>query len=281
MECLRIALVVFVLVCRSDGSSLGNFRHLSGIDRHSDTINQVSSPSPSPSPSENSDSVKTGTPANQRKGAENCKNVANKCDFKDYQITACVIGNGSQPPHLLVFNGGSSSHKVTISVPPAVDTLKNITVAGKDVQKVNLSSIMEVNSSIAVKIGNLSCVLPIGASIPQQSYYRYATPTYGAYLFFMVAVCLGGTWAGCKIVKQKRHLDGGAAYQELELGERETDSSFVIEAPEGWDETWDDDDDDWDEEKAVRSPGANKDLQNGGASLKYIDTSQWGNDWDD
>lgn len=114
----------------------------------------------------------------------------------------------------------------------------------------------------------------------RQSFYAsYVTPTNGTYLLFATAMFIGGIWACCKLGNKRQHLNG-VPYQELEMGQQESDPTFSIETPKGWDENWDND---WDDEKAMRSPGTNHaggNLENG-ASLKYIDTSQWRNDWDD
>lgn len=146
--------------------------------------------------------------------------------------------------------------------------------------QVNLPPNTGGNSSILLNVGNRECTIQIGAFLPQGFYTSYFTPINGAYLFFVAAIFMGGTFTCCKLVKGRRHLDG-VPYQELEMGEKKgSDPSFVIETSDGWDQNWDDDDD-WDEEKAVRSPGARKVVGNGGAPLKYIDTTQWGDDWDD
>lgn len=172
-------------------------------------------------------------------------------------------------------NSNFQTSSATIQLQPANITLPNKTIPLGNLSKAILNSTLEEISSIKLIIGNNSCEVSISASLPQ-GFYNYITPKYGAYLLFLAAIFAGGTWACCKLVRRKRHLKG-VPYQELEMGQLETDPSFTIESPEGWDESWDDD---WDEEKAVRSPGARKGLQNG-ALLKYIDTSQWGNDWDD
>ncbi|KAI3470965.1 hypothetical protein Pfo_027628 [Paulownia fortunei] len=283
MECLRIALLVIFLICvvprQSDGSFLKVFRKLAQGDHSSKATDQMS-PSPSPVPAVNLESGNAQSPVYLPKG-ETCDKVWNKCDIKDYSITACVpfVGNGSQASYVLVLNGGESSLKLNIVVRPANITLEDIVISGQEVKKVNLPSNTGGNSSILLKVGNGDCVIQMGALIPQGFYSIYLTPINGTYLLFVAALFIGGIWACCKLVKRRRHFDG-VPYRELEMEQQESDPSFVIETPEGWDHNWDDD---WDEEKAVRSPGTNhvgKVLENG-ASLKYIDTTQWRNDWDD
>lgn len=110
------------------------------------------------------------------------------------------------------------------------------------------------------------------------SYYKQLTPIYGAYLLFLIALIVGGTWACCKIRKRKRR--DGVPYQELEMGVPESASAVNLEAAEGWDDGWDDD---WDEDKAVRSPGGRHvgSISSSGLTARSSNKDGWGNDWDD
>ncbi|KAK6145703.1 hypothetical protein DH2020_022523 [Rehmannia glutinosa] len=286
MESSRISLLVIFLICvvprQSSGSFLEILRKLAEGDHNSKATTGQMSPSPSPVPAANLGPGNAQSPMNPLKG-ESCDKVYDKCDIKDYRVTACVpfVGNGSQASYVLVVNGGEGSLILNIVVRPANITLEDIAISGQEVKKVNLPPNTGGNSSILLNVGNDNCVIQMGALIPQSFYTTYLTPVNGTYLLFIAALFIGGTWACCKLVKNRRHLDG-IPYKELEMGQQqESDPSFVIETPENWDQNWDDDD--WDEEKAVRSPGMNrvrKVLENG-SSLKYVDTTQWGNDWDD
>ncbi|KAL0382218.1 UNVERIFIED_CONTAM: hypothetical protein Scaly_0509100 [Sesamum calycinum] len=290
MKCLRTALLVIFLICvvprQSHGSFLENFRKLAADHHNSKPTDQCRmnkdtiSPSPSPVPAPNFDSGNAqshGKPTQE----ENCDKVSNKCDIKAYSITACVpfVGNGSQASYVLVLNSGGSALKLNIVVRPANINLEDIEISGQEIKKVNLPSTEGGNSSILLNVGNQDCVIQTGASVPQGFYTTYVTPINGTYLFFVAAIFVGGTWGCFKVVKRKRHLDG-VPYRELEMEQQESDPSFVIETPEGWDQNWDDD---WDEEKAVKSPGGQHigKVSENGASLEYIDTTQWGSDWDD
>ncbi|KAL8051103.1 hypothetical protein ABFS82_06G123200 [Erythranthe guttata] len=270
---LRIALLVIILICaapfQSDASFLENFRKLAKGDQMS----------PSPSPVQ----------AANLPEKESCDEVPDKCDIKDFNVTACLpfVGNGSQASYMLVLNGGESSRKLNIVVDPANITLEEIVISGQQVKKINLPPNTGGNSSIALHVENKECVIQMGALLPQGFFYTsYLKPINGTYLFFVAAVFLGGIWACCKLAtKRRRHLNG-VAYKELEMeGPEKSDPSFVIESSDGWDQNWDgDDDDDWDEEKAVAfSPGGNitRKVSKNSASLNHVDTTQWGNDWDD
>ncbi|KAK4436443.1 hypothetical protein Salat_0808000 [Sesamum alatum] len=283
MKCLRTALLVILLICvvprHSHGSFLENFRKLAEDHRNLKATDQIS-PSPSPVPAANLDSGNAQTHGNPTK-EEHCDEVSNKCDIKDYSITACVpfVGNGSQTSYVLVLNGGESALRLDIVVRPANITLEDIEISGQDIKKVKLPSTAGGISSILLNVGNQDCVIEIGASVPQDFYTTYLTPINGTYLFFVAAIFIGGTWACCKVVKRRRHLDG-VPYRELEMGQQESDPSFFSETHEGWDQNWDDD---WDKEKPVTSPGGEhiEKVSENGVSLKYIDTTQWGSDWDD
>ncbi|KAG8390179.1 hypothetical protein BUALT_Bualt01G0056500 [Buddleja alternifolia] len=272
MKLLRLTLLVIFSIQfvqrQSTASFLQNFRKYQ------------MSPSPSPVPAENTNPGNDQSPMNPPKG-ETCDMVSNECDIKDYSITACVpfLGDGFQAPYLLVQNGGESSLKLNIVLRPENISLEDIAVCGHEIKKVNLTSNVGSNSSILLSVGNKECTIQIAALTRQDFSMRYMTPVNGAYLFLLTTIFIGGTWACCKFKKTRRHLNG-VPYQELEMRQQDSNPSYVIETAEGWDKNWDDDDDDWDEEKAVRSPGARKVLENG-TSLKYIDTSQWRNDWDD
>ncbi|KAL3650352.1 hypothetical protein CASFOL_006755 [Castilleja foliolosa] len=279
MESLRISLLliflIFVVPRQSDGSFLESFRELAEGDRNfKKTIDQMS---PSPSPGANLETGTAQSPVNPLK-LKACDELADKCDIKDYMITACMpfVGNESQASYILVANGGESSLKLNIVVRPANITMDDIIISRQEVKKVNLPPNTGRNSSISLNVGNASCVIQTGALIPQTFRTNYITPVDGAYIFCLAALFVGVimTWVCYKLVKKRRHLDG-VAYKELEMEQQEDPNpSFVIETSDGWDQNWDDEDD-WDEEKAIKKGFENR------SPLKYVDTTQWGNDWDD
>lgn len=103
------------------------------------------------------------------------------------------------------------------------------------------------------------------------------TPIYGLYLFFLVALLFGGTWAFCKLRKRRRQ--GGVPYQELEMGLPES-AAVNVESAEGWDEDWDDN---WDEDNAVMSPGGRHigSISANGLTSRSSKKDGWEGDWED
>lgn len=124
---------------------------------------------------------------------------------------------------------------------------------------------------------------PISQSniLDQLSFYsKQVTPIYGAYLAFLVALVIGGSWALCSF--RKRRTDNGVQYQELEMGLPGSSNTVHVETAEGWDQDWDDDD--WDEDKAIRSPGGRvqaKTISSNGLTSRSTKTDGWDADWDD
>lgn len=115
--------------------------------------------------------------------------------------------------------------------------------------QVNLPSDMRGDTSILLNVGNEECTILFGVMIPQGSYTSYITSINATYLFFAAALFIGGSWACCKVVKRKNHLDG-IPYQELQMEQRDSESTLNVR---GWDQNWDED---WDDEnKAAKSPG--------------------------
>ncbi|KAI3759939.1 hypothetical protein L1987_50326 [Smallanthus sonchifolius] len=117
--------------------------------------------------------------------------------------------------------------------------------------------------------------------VDQMTFYsKQVTPMHGAYLAFLVALVVGGSWALCSF--RKRRTDGGVPYQELEMGPSESSNAVDVEAAEGWDQDWDDDD--WDEDKAIRSPGGSinaKTISSNGLTSRATKKDGWDADWDD
>ncbi|KAK9067780.1 hypothetical protein SSX86_011891 [Deinandra increscens subsp. villosa] len=111
-------------------------------------------------------------------------------------------------------------------------------------------------------------------------YSKQATPMHGAYLAFLIALVIGGSWALCSF--RKRKTDGGVPYQELEMGPSDSSNAVVVETAEGWDQDWDDDD--WDEDKAIRSPGGSlraQTISSNGLTSRATKKDSWDADWDD
>ncbi|KAL7583064.1 uncharacterized protein LOC111898209 isoform X1 [Lactuca sativa] len=109
-------------------------------------------------------------------------------------------------------------------------------------------------------------------------YSKQVTPMHGAYVAFLLALVVGGSWALCSF--RKRRNDGGIPYQELEMGLPESSNAVNVDTVEGWDQDWDDDD--WDEDKAIRSPGGGvtpKTISSNGLTSRKKDG--WDADWDD
>ncbi|KAL3834753.1 hypothetical protein ACJIZ3_009489 [Penstemon smallii] len=287
MKCLSLTLLlifsIFVVPSQSSGYFLERFRKLAHDNHNSNATVQIS---PSTNPVGNLNSGNAQSPLNSPKGVETCEMVFSKCEIKDYNLTACVpfVGNGSHASYVLVVNAGNNSFQLNITLLPANTSVEHIAISGHQVKKVNLPSTTRGNSAISLNVGNGDCIIHTGVVVPQGLYLytNYLTPTNGTYLLFVTALFIGGTLACCKLRNRERHLNG-VPYKELEMRQKESNvSSFTIGTPESnWDQNWDVED--WDEENAMRSPGTKfteKKLENGGASLKYIDTAQWGNGWD-
>ncbi|KAI7745094.1 hypothetical protein M8C21_017794 [Ambrosia artemisiifolia] len=111
-------------------------------------------------------------------------------------------------------------------------------------------------------------------------YSKQVTPMHGAYLAFLVALVIGGSWALCSI--RKRRTGGGVPYQELEMGPSESANAVDVETAEGWEHDWDDDD--WDEDKAIRSPGGSNraiTISSNGLTSRATKKDDWDANWDD
>ncbi|XP_076931985.1 uncharacterized protein LOC143597350 [Bidens hawaiensis] len=111
-------------------------------------------------------------------------------------------------------------------------------------------------------------------------YSKQVTPIHGAYAAFLVALVIGGSWVLCSFIK--RRTNGGVRYQELEMGPTESSNAVDVEIAEGWEQDWDDDD--WDEDKAIRSPGGNnhsKTISSNGLTSRATKKDSWDADWDD
>lgn len=146
------------------------------------------------------------------------------------------------------------------------------------------------NAKLFVKYGEAECALnlaPNPISVDNlirrfSAYSKQVTPIYVVYGSFLLVLLFGGTFACCKL--RKRNRENGIPYQELEMGFPESaGSAATVDAAEGWDHDWDDDDD-WDEETAVKSPAGHQ-VRNvsadGLTSRSPPKKNGWDNDWED
>ncbi|XP_058209338.1 uncharacterized protein LOC131322149 isoform X2 [Rhododendron vialii] len=221
-------------------------------------------------------------------GKETCDGSTNQCSILE-TLTGCIqrFETGSKDLVLLIQNEGESAVKGNITISTSLGKVMNYEIPKHQTEGISVSQTIGGNTrtKIILKSGNGECTLQMG---PHQSkgdflqrlpsYYKQLTPIYGAYLLFLIALIVGGTWACCKIRKRKRH--DGVPYQELEMGVPESASAVNLEAAEGWDDGWDDD---WDEDKAVRSPGGRHvgSISSSGLTARSANKDGWGNDWDD
>uniref|UniRef100_A0A5B7BIK2 DUF7356 domain-containing protein n=1 Tax=Davidia involucrata TaxID=16924 RepID=A0A5B7BIK2_DAVIN len=280
---LMVVLLILLVPQESNASLIQMFRKLVERDDPNEKTIRVS-PSPSPVPSANDfghmNSEDDHTYTNER-----CEMVSNKCQ-DNKNMTACIphAGSGSQGSFLLIQNDGEISLKVNFTILPVNITYGEIDLLEHRAKKINISANVEGSQSIVLHAGNGDCEIHMRSSAPENFYKQfpyatYVTPINGAYLLFLTALIIGGTWACCKLGKRGRNLDG-VPYQELEMGQQESLSGMNVETAEGWDQGWDDD---WDEEKAVKSPSGNH-VGNGqanGFTSRSSKSDGWGNDWDD
>ncbi|KAL3524063.1 hypothetical protein ACH5RR_016897 [Cinchona calisaya] len=185
-----------------------------------------SRPSPSPFPAvDKSDSADDKVGANPPKTAvvakETCDLNFSKCHDDVMNVTACLLALAGDTPDglfLLVHNDGESSVKLNVTVLPVDSTYDVAAISGHQVKKINVSSSNASRSlSIVLNAANWTCKIER------------------------------------KLGRDERHLNG-VPYQELEMGQQGSGSLNNMETLEGRDQSWDDD---WDEEKAVKSPGGN------------------------
>ncbi|KAI3952821.1 hypothetical protein MKX01_006864 [Papaver californicum] len=222
---------------------------------------------------------------------EKCSATSNKCTTDQKDMIACLLPIGLQEFFLLVQNEGESNLEVNISVSASVKAdLKELQIPKHRAKKISVSVIAEGISTISLHAGSGECVLHTGvpvSSVPKGNYFptfpqmpsytTLASPIYGAYFLFLVALIIGGSWACCKFGKREQQHGTGVPYQELEMG---SSSVVNVESADGWDNSWDDD---WDEGEAVKSPGRQQtgNLSANGLTSRPPSKDEWGNDWDD
>ncbi|PSS23880.1 Dentin sialoprotein [Actinidia chinensis var. chinensis] len=217
-----------------------------------------------------------------------CEESTNRCSIQK-TLTACIQGleNGSKDLVLLVHNERESPLKVNITIPTSPKkVMGEHEIPKQQTKRINVPWRTDQNTEIELNAGKEMCKLHVGpypakGNFLQRlpSYYKQVTPIYGAYLLFLIALVVGGTWACCKFRKRRRQ-DGGIPYQELEMGLPESASAVNVDSTEGWDEVWDDD---WDEDKAVKSPGGRHigSISANGLTARSSNRDGWERDWDD
>ncbi|XP_016490785.1 uncharacterized protein LOC107810507 isoform X1 [Nicotiana tabacum] len=249
----------------SNARYVHSFEHLAQTPESRSKLDNQVAPSPSFIAAANANSGTNQAPVGQPTAAfvsGSCAGASNKCQDDHISMTACFFPakKGHEESFLFIHNNGENPLMVKVNVSPANKTYDNIQIQRHDVKQINISSrIIGANSSIILDTGTGKCTIDMGRSVWQgyfnlpYSYTKYVTPTNGAYLLGVTALLIGGIlFICCKLRKQDRHLDG-VAYQELEMGKPELQSSIKLETnAEGWNESWDDD---WDEEEAVNPPG--------------------------
>ncbi|KAM0001542.1 hypothetical protein Hdeb2414_s0370g00878611 [Helianthus debilis subsp. tardiflorus] len=232
---------------------------------------QISQPSPVNSPSkpkdpENTSNVKdvnnsTDSPAKPKDANNTVDTPSKPNDVQNATDTPAKPNDVNNPP--------SPPKPEDINPPPK----------SKDVDDQSKSKVVDDSS----KSTPTSTNAPVSKNnvFDQWTFYsKQVTPIHGAYLAFLVALVVGGSWALCSI--RKRRSGGGVPYQELEMGPLESSNAVDVETAEGWDQDWDDDD--WDEDKAIRSPGGSshaKTISSNGLTSRAAKKDGWDADWDE
>ncbi|XP_058111333.1 uncharacterized protein LOC131254360, partial [Magnolia sinica] len=231
------------------------------------------------------------------KGQEDevCKVLTNKCHQGN--LTACFQDSGQASKKLLlVKNVGENTLEVTISVPASakIDT-KQLKLLKHTHEQINVWVNDGENSEVVISTGNEKCILQLqqahesaGAPVSAAadffkwlpSYAPHMTPIYGAYLFFLTALIIGGMWACCKFGKRGRRDGGGVPYQELEMGLPHSSSAVGVDSADGWDQGWDDD---WEEKATSRMPEIRRagNVSVNGLTSRLPNREGWDDDWDD
>ncbi|XP_047316410.1 uncharacterized protein LOC124920055 [Impatiens glandulifera] len=236
----------------------------------------------------NNNKDKGNTPSSG--SGESCNDQTKSC--KSGAMVACLQGldNGTKHIVIMIQNEGEVTLKVKVKQPTSEHTINPVTVDGHQTGKIDIPmSNDETIQKVILDAGNGDCELINNGGVPEtrkeellqqlQFYYEQMTPIYGAYMFFAVAMIVGGIWSCCKFIR-KRRQEGGIAYQELEMAALpETDSNVAVgsvAAAGDWDEDWDDD---WDEENAVKSPVVS--ISSNGLTARSSNRNGWEKDWDD
>ncbi|KAG0473735.1 hypothetical protein HPP92_015592 [Vanilla planifolia] len=209
-------------------------------------------------------------------------------------LVACLSQSGTKSVEsfFLVENTGTDDLKVSLTVPNNIEVnLKNLILTKHSFQEVRFKTNSSKSLKIILNVGEGDCVLQtratISDSLPIPLFPTYALqvrPVHGLFVLFATIVLAGGTWACCKLRKQRRKVDAGIPYQQLEMATNAQSASLAVGASpaDRWDQSWDDD---WDDEEAVRPsvklPTGN--VSSNGLSSRSGSHSKdgWEIDWDD
>ncbi|KAI3809197.1 hypothetical protein L1987_25167 [Smallanthus sonchifolius] len=200
--------------------------------------------SPSPSPASGGSSFQ-----------QSCSRASGSCQLKN--ITACLTYSQTEIC-LFVLNNGENRQHVKIMILPAKNTIKEINITSHQIEKINISSGVDLSSAIALTTNDGDCVINTAATAappPENhfqkysSYGTYITPANGAYLVILLLI-IGGILTFFKLRTRGRHLEG-VPYHELEMG-NSTVLNMEEDETENWDQDWDDQ---WDNEKPAKSGG--------------------------
>ncbi|KAK6943371.1 hypothetical protein RJ641_024473 [Dillenia turbinata] len=199
------------------------------------------------------------------------------------KMVACIrrFEYESKEAILLVQNEGDSTLNVKVTVTSS-NAEKKLDVPKHQSKNISIPVSVSEGVKIVLNAGKEDCELdasPIsGQDYLQQflSYAKLVNPIYGVYFLILTAVIVGGACACCKV--RKRRQGDGVPYQELEMGLPESIPTVNVDTAEGWDQVWDDD---WDEENAVKSPGARYagSVSANGLAARSSNRDGWEKDW--
>ncbi|XP_074302939.1 uncharacterized protein LOC141637277 [Silene latifolia] len=217
----------------------------------------------------------------EKRPSESCDGKERIC-HDDKSMVACVksIDYVSKAVVLLIQNNGENNLKVHLSFSSSGNEQQPTEITKLQTEQVNISLAKVGGNEIKLNAGNGYCVLHLDVGAPTfqgnyfkwvQSYSRFMTPMYGAYLMLSVTLVAVGVCACCWFSKRTRTNE--VRYQELEMSMPE--SAADGDTADGWDEVWDDD---WDEEKAVKSPGHS--VSANGLTSRTLKRDGW-EEWDD
>ncbi|KAL8102050.1 uncharacterized protein LOC141678337 [Apium graveolens] len=209
-----------------------------------------------------------------------CAGLTKNCNILNTMV-ACVLPSepGSKQLSILVQSISERTLKVNFSG----NALRSFEIPSHQTKKMNISLSEVKANTIVLHAENGDCAIlmaPPGKNYFEElSFYsKQVTPIYGAYFSFLVVLVCGGVWACCKL--RKRRWQGGAPYQELEMGLPESAAAVNENSTEGWDQGWDSD---WDDDKAVMSPGGNHvgSISANGLTSRSAKKDGWEVDWED
>lgn len=299
-----VVLLIFIVAHGSDASLFGNIRKF--VEAVPKEKQDQVAPSPSPAASlVNSDSGSiNGSKTNKESSQDDQKPAASpqskslgsltdeRCKISQYtchdrgNLTACLQFSGEAPKELslLIQNDGESTLNVSGTLPPKIP-LKQMLIHKQQAKKISFMASAGNRLLIVLTAGNGTCMIRMDATKSGGDFFRHlpfyatqATPIHGVYLFLLIAVTIGGTWACCKWGRRGRVVDG-VPYQELEMGQVDSFTANNVETTEGWDESWDED---WEDEETVKTPSGNH-VGNGSVNGHSRPSKKdgWENDWDD